>query len=268
MGYESHWTGEVHITPPLTWAEIKNDRSRGFQDLKLLLDETVEDTPTGQASTVTASVISPLTGGAYNGYDVEAELQSVIDAHPGHEFTGALEARPLDPGGTPWRYVIQGRTVVRQEPRTVWPGEDEARLVQARRIAVALEQENAHLTEELAELKAASDPRLRGLLVKAAPDKDLYVQWSTVCDMPGGVFSRETALEYGFPRSKVDHADEHGSSSRLGDGAWDDEGWVAEQRGWLHRDRIGDYAVEYLNGDRQAAYALLEPFEGESEVWS
>jgi hypothetical protein len=154
---------------------------------------------------------------------------------------------------------------------TMWdpqgpPAELLADLERARSIAVALEQENAKLTEELAELKAANDPRLRGLLVKAAPDKDLYVQWSTVCDMPGGVFSRETALEYGFPRSKVDHADEHGSSSRLGDGAWDDKGWVAEQRGWLKRDRIGDYAVEYLTGDRQAAYGLLEPFEGETEV--
>jgi hypothetical protein len=143
-----------------------------------------------------------------------------------------------------------------------------ADLERARRIAVALEQENARLTDELAEVKAANDPRLRGLLVKAAPDKDLYVQWSTVCDMPGGVFSRETALEYGFPRSKVDHADEHGSSSRHGDGAWDDKGWVAEQRGWLRRDLIGEYAVEYLTGDRHAAYRLLEPFEGESEVRS
>jgi hypothetical protein len=154
---------------------------------------------------------------------------------------------------------------------TMWdpqgpPAELLADLERARRVAVALEQENAKLTEELAELKAANDPRLRGLLVKAAPDKDLYVQWSTVCDMPGGVFSRETALEYGFPRSKVDHADEHGSSSRLGDGAWDDKGWVAEQRGWLKRDRIGDYAVEYLTGDQQAAFDLLEPFEGETEV--
>lgn len=149
MGYESHWTGQVRIEPALTWAEIKNDRSRGFQDLKLLLDEHTEDTLTGQTRIITASVIEPLTGGAYNGYDVEAELQSVIDAHPSHEFTGAIEARPLDPGGTPWRYVVEGRTVVRQEPRTVWPGGDEARLEQARRIAVALEQENAQLTDQV-----------------------------------------------------------------------------------------------------------------------
>jgi hypothetical protein len=138
-------------------------------------------------------------------------------------------------------------------------------MVHAREDVDALVAEVRRLRDELAETKALNDPRLRGLLVKAAPDKDLYVQWSTVCDMPGGVFSRETALEYGFPRSKVDHADEHGSSSRLGDGAWDDKGWVAEQRGWLRRDLIGEYAVEYLHGDRIAAYALLEPFDDEPE---
>lgn len=136
-------------------------------------------------------------------------------------------------------------------------------LVDSRAALPALLAEVRRLRDELAETKALNDPRLRGILVKAAPDKDLYVQWSTVCDMPGGVFSRETALEYGFPRSKVDHADEHGSSSRIGDGTWDDKGWVAEQRGWLRRDLIGDYAVEYLHGDREAAYALLEPFDDE-----
>lgn len=139
-----------------------------------------------------------------------------------------------------------------------------ADLERARSIAVALEQENAKLTEELAELKAANDPQLRGLLVKAAPDKDLYVNWSTVCDMPGGVFSRETALAHGYPRSYLDRADATGTSARHGDGAWDDKGWVAEQRGWLRRDRLGDYAVEYLHGDREAAYSLLEPFDDET----
>jgi hypothetical protein len=132
----------------------------------------------------------------------------------------------------------------------------------------ALLEEVRRLRDELAELKASNDPRLRGLLVKADKERDLYVLWSTVCDMPGGVFSRETALEYGFPRSKVDHADEHGSSSRIGDGAWDDKGWVAEQRGWLRRDRIGEYAVEYLHGDQRAAYALLEPFDDDPAVSS
>jgi len=129
----------------------------------------------------------------------------------------------------------------------------------------ALVAEVRRLTTELAEEKAAHDPRLRCLLIKAAPDRDLYVGWSGVCDMPAGVWSRETAIEYGFPPSRLDRADETGSSSRIGDGAWDDKGFVAEQRGWLRRDRLGDYAVEYLHGDREAAFALLEPFDDEPD---
>lgn len=143
-----------------------------------------------------------------------------------------------------------------------------ADLERARSIAVRLEQENARLTEELAELKAANDPRLRCLLIKAAPDKDLYVGWSMVADGPTGVWSRETALEYGFPPARLDLADETGTSLDDVPGSWASGGFVAEQRGWLKRDRIGDYAVEYLNGDREAAYRLLEPFEDETEVRS
>ncbi|WP_371648741.1 hypothetical protein [Streptomyces mirabilis] len=120
------------------------------------------------------------------------------------------------------------------------------------------------LRDELAETKALHDPRLRGLLVKVAKDRDLYVGWSTVADGPKGVWSRETAIEYGWPRTYLDRADETGSSARDGDGAWDDAGFVADQRGWLTRDRLGGYAVEYLQGDREAAYALLEPIDAEA----
>jgi hypothetical protein len=123
------------------------------------------------------------------------------------------------------------------------------------------------LRVEFAEEKASHDPRLRCLLVKVAPDRDLYVGWSNSCEMPAGVWSRETAIEYGFPPSRLDRADKNGSSDMsCGDGHWDDSGFIAEQRGTLRRDRLGDYAVEYLHGDRQAAFDLLEPFEGESEV--
>lgn len=124
MGYESHWTGEVQIAPPLTWGEIKSPRSPGLQDLKLRLDEMVEDTPTGQIRTVTAPAVEPLTTDAFNGYDIEIELQALVDAHPAHEFTGAIEARPLDPGGTAWRYIVRDRRVVQQVPSVVWQDAD------------------------------------------------------------------------------------------------------------------------------------------------
>ena len=120
MSYESHWSGEFRITPPLTWAEIK--RGPGVQDVKLILDETMEDTPTGQVRTVTATAVQTLVvGQAFNGYAVEEELQAVIDAHPQHVFAGVIVAHPLDPDGTPWRYVVQDRIVVRQDARLTWP---------------------------------------------------------------------------------------------------------------------------------------------------
>jgi oligoribonuclease (3'-5' exoribonuclease) len=129
-------------------------------------------------------------------------------------------------------------------------------------VQTAIELEDAR--RELAEEKASHDPRLRCLIVKAAPDKDMYIGWSNVCEMPVGVWSRETAIAYGFPPSRLDRADENGSSDlSCGDGHWDDKGFIAEQRGWLPRARLGDYAVEYLHGDREAAYALLEPFDSE-----
>lgn len=127
--------------------------------------------------------------------------------------------------------------------------------------------EVSRLADELAEEEASRNPRLRCLIVKAAPDRDMYIGWSNVCEMPAGVWSRETAIEYGFPPSRLDRADKNGSSDlSCGDGHWDDAGFIAEQRGWLKRDRLGDYAIEYLHGDREAAFALLEPFEDETEV--
>lgn len=123
------------------------------------------------------------------------------------------------------------------------------------------------LRNELAEVKASNDPRLRCLIVKAAPDRDLYVGWSGICDMPAGAWTRAEAIEYGFPPSRLDRADKNGSSDMShGDGHWDDAGWVAEQRGWLKRDRIGDYALLYIGGNTSAAFDLLEPFEGETAV--
>jgi len=128
-------------------------------------------------------------------------------------------------------------------------------------------EEIDRLRDELAELRAGQDPRLRCLIVKAAKDRDLYVGWSNVCEMPAGVWTRAEALAYGFPRSRLDRADENGSSDlSCKDGWWDDAGFVAEQRGWLKRDRLGDYAQLWLADRQDEAFDLLEPFEGESEV--
>ncbi|WP_439947224.1 hypothetical protein [Streptomyces sp. BBFR109] len=78
--------------------------------------------------------------------------------------------------------------------------------------------------------------------------------------------TRAEALAYGFPKSRLDRADATGTSSHTGDGAWDDAGFIAEQRGWLRRDRLGDYAQLWLADRQGEAFDLLEPFEDETEV--
>jgi len=129
------------------------------------------------------------------------------------------------------------------------------------------EAETDRLRDRLAEVRAGQNPLLCSLIVKAAGDQDLYVGWSSLVEAPTGIWTRAEGLAYGFPRSRLDRADANGSSS-LGprSGYWDDPGFVAEQRGWLRRDRIGDYARLYLSGEQDAAFDLLEPFEGETEV--
>ncbi|GAA1236263.1 DUF6205 family protein [Streptomyces rhizosphaericus] len=144
-GYDSYFTGEVRITPPLTWEQIKNTRqSPGLHDVKLRTEELVEDTRTGQVWTITADAVVPAGESAYNGSDIEDELQAVIDVHPEHNFTGTIEAWPED-RATPWRYIVQGRRVVRQEAK--WPGDQNTLTDLARRI-IALDDPDGRGAEE------------------------------------------------------------------------------------------------------------------------
>jgi hypothetical protein len=131
----------------------------------------------------------------------------------------------------------------------------------------ALLADRDHLADQLAEERASHNPLLRCTIVKASPIRDLYIGWSSIVEAPTGMWTRAEALAYGFPRSRLDRADRTGTSSMVpGSGQWDDTGFIAEQRGWLRRDRIADYAQALFADDENAAWDLLEPFEGETEV--
>ena len=117
--YDSYHSGTITITPPLSWAQI---RSRpGLHDVKLVLNEIHEDTETGQTTTTTAVAVEPRTSSAYNGGEIAADLTNLLEAFPDHEFAGVITARPEDPDGLPWRYVVRSRWVERQEARLMWP---------------------------------------------------------------------------------------------------------------------------------------------------
>ena len=104
-------------------------------------------------------------------------------------------------------------------------------------------------------------------VIKTSRDEDFYVGWSHVVEAPVWAGTRAEALEDGCPPSRLRRADETGTSIRDSFGlAWDHGGLIAEQRGYLPRARIGDYATLYLLGRTEEAFDLLEPFEGETEV--
>ncbi|MFJ9771189.1 DUF6205 family protein [Kitasatospora sp. NPDC101157] len=124
--YDSYFTGHITIAPPLTWAQIRNSTAGPLNDLRIGTAETVDHTPTGKVTTVIGEAIVPLTEyGAYGGHHIHTELQAIIDGFPEHQFAGAIEARPQDPGGDPWRYIVRDRTVIRQVPKTTWIDSEE-----------------------------------------------------------------------------------------------------------------------------------------------
>lgn len=124
MGYNTRFSGEILIDPPLTWAEIR--RGPGLQDLRLRLVEDVQDTEDGRVTKVTAVAVAPLTTDAYSGYAIEAELQALVDAHgASHQFLGYISADGADAGDM-WRHSVVDAKAVRITPRIVWPDGGEA----------------------------------------------------------------------------------------------------------------------------------------------
>lgn len=134
-------------------------------------------------------------------------------------------------------------------------------------------------------------------IVKAAPDQDLYMEWSTIVDAPTFIGTREEILAYleraaarartptpeeiaiiqelginlaDTPETQVQRADETGTSAihhplmsdcpAPPEGAWDDAGFIVGQRGWLPRARLPEFLGWYVR-NRSKAYALLDPFD-------
>lgn len=117
------------------------------------------------------------------------------------------------------------------------------------------------------------------IVVKATPERDLYCIWSTITDSPIFVGTRAEILDHlterrrdgidrgpgDSPEVRIDRADTTGTSAMYGspfDGAFDDTGFVFEQRGWLPRARLADLLDRYLvNSVNPKTDDLLDPLE-------
>lgn len=106
----------------------------------------------------------------------------------------------------------------------------------------------------------------RGHIFKSYPGEDAYVSWSGIADAPHFVGTRAEMIEYGYAEERLDRADKKGTSVFNIDDWWEDEeGQIAEQLGFVRREDIVTYSKLYLSGDRDAAYALLVPFDHDDD---
>lgn len=120
MAADNTWSGRVTITPPLTWAECK--LTPDVEDVRLDIRE--EDGPLGKI--LTAAAVLPARDSNSWSSHTGGDLQAVIDAHPGHEFIGALFVDWANVYGTDLlaeRWSVQARTVVHEEGRLTWQRE-------------------------------------------------------------------------------------------------------------------------------------------------
>jgi hypothetical protein len=122
-------TGEITITPPLSWTEIRSPRRRGLQDLRFRTEDQPAPPGTLPARTVTGHAVTPVTSDPYMALDVLPELQSIVDAYGhGHAFAGRITA--ADASGEQWELTVRDGKAVRaplDAPAPAAPEDDHAR---------------------------------------------------------------------------------------------------------------------------------------------
>lgn len=118
------------------------------------------------------------------------------------------------------------------------------------------------------------------IVLKVDRDRDLYVEWSGIVESLTFIGSRSEMLAYlhrdapdGYtpgsgnsPENRLRRADQTGTSALYPAdppyyGAWDDTGFIVEQRGCLPRGDLGRFVDLVLADDMTAAYRVLRALE-------
>jgi hypothetical protein len=129
MGYQTHYSGEVTITPPLEWHEFKdspfleanlNFGLGGWKDVCLRVDEDDVETDQGVLTKKISDAVVPIQEDPYKGYEIETHLKECIESFPYHNFEGQLDAEGEDAGDL-WRLVVRNSMVRRVNAQIVWP---------------------------------------------------------------------------------------------------------------------------------------------------
>lgn len=127
MSYNTAIDGEIEIDPPLPWKQIKdspllpaNNKNAGYSDALLRVVEETVHTDEGELTRRSANALVPNYYTQTNGRTLLAEIQSIVDANPGHTFTGMFECCGERPGDL-WRAGVRGGRAVKIEAAIVWP---------------------------------------------------------------------------------------------------------------------------------------------------
>lgn len=107
-------------------------------------------------------------------------------------------------------------------------------------------------------------------ILKVTPNADRYVEWTTISEGPTYWGTRNEMAEHlreggGKPveiESRLQRADERGTSAPDGDFEWGDGILIVEQRGMLDRSNLGAFLDSYDGKQRVFDYSLLRPFDG------
>lgn len=128
MGYDSTLAGELEIEPRLRWAQYKDSehypagRARDTgKGVYLVEQKETVDTEDGPLERRTVDRLAFAWNYPVKLYDIVAELQALVDAHPEHEFVGEFRGEGADFGDIWLLRVNDGRKVERVLPTITWP---------------------------------------------------------------------------------------------------------------------------------------------------
>jgi hypothetical protein len=128
MSYRLAAYGTIAISPPLAWREIKDspflpneyDSADEQSDLALIVTATERESDDGVVHVREAAVVEQRYEDEPRNRSIQANLQQLIDAFPGHDFTGRFEMEGEEQGDQ-WRLKVVGRKAVRFDPMITWP---------------------------------------------------------------------------------------------------------------------------------------------------
>ncbi|MER0476788.1 DUF6205 family protein [Streptomyces sp. Edi2] len=128
MTYYTAVSGQILIDPPLRGAALKkspfyNPWAGGEAQRCICLG--IEEEPAGpeEAGEPVARRVISADVERLDAFDMEGELQELIDEFPGHTFTGRLECIGDNHWNDMWGVTVRNGRAEEVKPTVTWPGD-------------------------------------------------------------------------------------------------------------------------------------------------